>query len=487
MSAVKVRFAPSPTGELHIGGARTALFNYLFARAVGGTYVLRIDDTDQERSRPEYIDALVSAMQWLGLDWDEGPYFQSRRLVEYNREAGRLMEEKKAYHCYCTLEEIQAGRDAARKAGKPFRYPGRCRDLPQEEMRAYQAEGRSPVIRLRIPDQGDTLVKDLIRGVVTFANDILDDYIIVKSNGQPTYNFASVVDDFQLGITHVIRAEEHLSNTPRQQLCAEALGYTLPRYAHVPMILAADRSKLSKRHGATSVEEFRSQGYLPETLMNYMALLGWSPGEEEIQPLSEMIKTFSLERVSKNAAIYDMTKLTWMNGHYIREGDVERLAEMALPFFEAEGLLKAPLDEAATRYFKKVINTVRERAKTLVELAQASTYFYQEDFSYDEKGMQKHFMKEGTTALIRRAAEKIGQLEQFELESTEAAYRALSEDLEISTSRLIHPTRLALSGRTMGPGLFEMMVVLGREKTLNRLEKAAKYIEANLSSMGSKP
>lgn len=481
MTAVRVRFAPSPTGELHIGGARTALFNYLFARAVGGIYILRIDDTDQERSRPEYIDALVSALQWLGLDWDEGPYFQSRRLTEYNREAARLLEEKKAYHCYCSVEELQAGREAARKAGKLYRYPGRCRDLPQEEMRAYQAEGRSPVVRLRIPDQGDTLVEDIIRGVVTFANEILDDYIIVKSNGLPTYNFASVVDDFKLDITHIIRAEEHLSNTPRQQLCAEALGFTLPRYAHVPMILAADRSKLSKRHGATSVEEFRSQGYLPEALINYMALLGWSPGEEEIQPLSEMIKTFSLDRVNNTAAIYDVAKLTWMNGHYIREGDVERLAEMALPFFEAVGLLKAPLDEPKARYFKTVITTVRERVKTLAELPEASTYFYEDTFPYDDKGVEKHFRKEGTAGLLRRAAEKLGQLEPFDLESIEAAYRALSEALEISTGRLIHPTRLALSGRIMGPGLFEVMVVLGREKTLNRLEQAAKFIDANLS------
>lgn len=481
MSAVRVRFAPSPTGELHIGGARTALFNYLFARAVGGAYILRIDDTDQERSRPEFIDALISAMQWLGLDWDEGPYYQSRRLTEYNREAARLLEEMKAYHCYCSVEELQTGREAARKEGKLYRYPGTCRDLPQEEMRAYLAEGRSPVVRLRIPDQGDTLVEDIIRGVVTFSNDILDDYIIVKSNGLPTYNFANVVDDFLLGITHVIRAEEHLSNTPRQQLCAEALGYALPCYAHVPMILAADRSKLSKRHGATSVEEFRSQGFLPEALMNYMALLGWSPGEEEIQPLSEMIKTFSLDRVNNTAAIYDVAKLTWMNGHYIREGNVDRLAEMALPFFEAAGLLKAPLNEAEARYFISVITAVRERVKTLAEFPEATSYFYDDTYSYDEKGVEKHFRKEGAADLLRQAAEKLGQLDQFGVDSTEAAYRALGERLQISTGRLIHPTRLALSGRTAGPGLFEMMVLLGKEKTVNRLKRAAEYIESDLA------
>jgi glutamyl/glutaminyl-tRNA synthetase len=290
-----------------------------------------------------------------------------------------------------------------------------------------------------------------------------------------------VVDDYLLGITHVIRAEEHLSNTPRQQLCAEILGYPLPRYAHVPMILAPDRSKLSKRHGATSVEEFRSQGFLPEALVNYMALLGWSPGEEEIVPVEMMIKSFSLDRVNNTAAVYDVVKLTWMNGHYMREGDLERLAEMALPFFEAEGLVKAPLDEVEMRYFQAVITVVRERAKTLAELPEASRYFYQDFISYDEKGVQKHFQKEGTAGLLRQAAEELGYLEKFDLESTEAAYRALSEAMECSTGRLIHPTRLALSGRTAGPGLFEMMVVLGKDKTLNRLEKAAQYIDTNLS------
>lgn len=473
MSAVRVRFAPSPTGELHIGGARTALFNYLYARANGGTFVLRIDDTDQERSRPEYTDALISVLKWLGLDWDEGPYFQSRRLTEYNLEAARLLEEKKAYHCFCAPELLQAGREAARKEGKLYRYPGSCRDLPPEEMRTYLAQGISPVIRLRLPDSGETVVDDIIRGQVAFANDTLDDFIIVKSNGLPTYNFASVVDDYQLGITHVVRAEEHLSNTPRQLQCAQILGYTLPCYAHVPMILAPDRSKLSKRHGATSVEELRSQGYLPQALINYMALLGWSPGEEEICPLPAMVKIFSLDRISKNAAIYDLAKISWMNGHYLKEEKIERLAALALPFFEAAGLLKTPLDELETIYLQKVIAAVRERAKTLADLAKVSDYFYQDNFSYDEQGIEKHFRKEKTSDLLCLAAEKLGSLEIFDAQSVEAVYHHLSEELGISTGRLIHPTRLALTGRTAGPGLFELIGVLGKEKTLKRLQKAA--------------
>ena len=480
MSGVRVRFAPSPTGELHIGGARTALFNYLFARASGGTFILRIDDTDLERSRPEFTTALMEALHWLGLEWDEGPYFQAQNLDEYNREAARLLEEKKAYHCYCTPEELAAGREEARKQGKPYRYPGTCRNLSQEEERAFLAEGRTPVIRLITPDEGETVVEDMIRGRVVFDNSTLDDFIIVKSNGLPTYNFASVVDDARMQITHVIRAEEHLSNTPRQIICAQALGYELPRYAHVPMILAPDRSKLSKRHGATSVEEFRSKGYLPEALLNYLALLGWSPGEDEILDLSAMIERFSLERVHKTAAIYDVAKLTWLNGHYLWEADPVRLTQLALPFFQAEGLVAENPGEEDLQYLQKVIETVRSRVKTLSELAEASTYFYRDQFAYDPKGVEKHFKKEGTAELLRKAAETLEKLPAFDLESTEAAYRDLAASLGVSSGRLIHPTRLALSGRTMGPGLFELMVVLGRERAVKRLLAAAAYIESKL-------
>ena len=477
MGSVRVRFAPSPTGELHIGGARTALFNYLFARASEGTFILRIDDTDLERSRADYTEALLEAMRWLGLDWDEGPYFQSRHLEDYRSEANRLLEEGKAYRCFCTPEELATGRERARKSGKPYLYPGTCRELPPEKIEARLQEGLSHVLRLRIPAAGETVVDDLIRGEVRFSNRDLDDFIIIKSNGQPTYNFASVVDDETLKITDVIRAEEHLSNTPRQQICLEALGYRKPRYAHVPMILAPDRSKLSKRHGATSVEEFRSGGYLPEALINYMALLGWSPGEEEIIPLSTMIALFSLDRVNKTAAIYDTTKLTWMNGQYMRLIPPERLAAEALPFYEAAGLLQAPLKAEAEAYYQRVAAAVHDRVRTLAEMADASTYFYREVDSYDAKGVKKHFQKEGSAALLRRAAALLKTVEPFTLDSIEAAYRSLSEELGISAGRLIHPTRLAVSGRTMGPGLFEIIVLLGRERTVDRLTRAALWIE----------
>jgi glutamyl-tRNA synthetase len=475
---IRVRFAPSPTGELHIGGARTALFNYLFVRSIGGIFVLRIDDTDIERSRSDYIDKLIASMLWLGLDWDEGPHYQSKRLDQYSGEADRLIADKKAYRCYCSINDLAVGREEARKNNRAFLYPGSCRNLSPEEEDSFRKEGRAPVIRLITPDNGVTVVEDEIRGEVSFDNANLDDFIIIKSNGLPTYNFASVVDDQQMGITHVIRAEEHLSNTPRQLLCAAALGYKLPHFAHVPMILAPDRSKLSKRHGATSVEEFRREGYLPEALINYMALLGWSPGsDQEMFTIKELISDFTLKRVNKTAAIYDINKLAWMNSHYIREYDLDKLAEAALPFYVEKNLIKADVSGSDYDYYKLVIASVRERARTLIELADASMYFFTNQYSYDEKGVSKHFTKEDTAMLLRRAAGELRSLELFNSETTEMKITALSEELGISAGRLIHPTRLALTGRTGGPGLFTIMALLGREKTVERLNKAADFID----------
>lgn len=470
---VRVRFAPSPTGELHLGGARTALFNLLYARANGGKFILRIDDTDQERSRPEYTKGLLTSLRWLGLEWDEGPYYQSARIKEYQEEAQRLLENRLAYRCYCTPAELEAGRLAAAREKRPFRYPGSCRNLTEQQEEAYRAQGRKPVLRLRVPDEGNTVVRDMVRGEVVFENQILDDFIIIKSSGLPTYNFASVVDDERLKITDVIRAEEHLSNTPRQQLCALALGYRLPVYAHLPMILAPDRSKLSKRHGATAVEEFRELGYLPEALVNYMCLLGWSPGEEEIITLEEAVSKFSLAQVNKTAAVYDMPKLTWFNGHYQKKAEPDRIARLAIPFFQKEGLLKAPVQGAEFDYLLQVVTVVRDRVKTLLELAQASDYFYRDDFAYDEKGAARHFTGPETAGLLRRVARKLSCLASFDPLLIETGYAELGGELDIPAGRLISPSRLAVSGRTMGPELSEIMAVLGREKVLARLERAA--------------
>lgn len=483
MSEVKVRFAPSPTGELHIGGARTALFNYLYAKAEEGTLVMRIDDTDLERSREEYVDKLIESLHWLGLGWDEGPYFQSKRLDVYSNEAERLLSEKKAYYCYCSVDELASGRERARNENKQYLYPGNCRDLRDNQVEAFEAEGRKPVIRLLIPDTGTTVVNDLIRDKVSFNNSDLDDFIIIKSNGTPTYNFASIVDDCKMNISHIIRGEEHLSNTPRQLLCAKALGYKLPAFAHVPMILAPDRSKLSKRHGATSVEEFRSEGYLPEALVNYMALLGWAPGEDrELITLSEMIALFNLGKVNKTAAIYDTSKLSWINGNYMREYDTDKLAKAALPFLKEKYATENHGKMKDEEYIKKVVSAVKERAKTLKELSDIADYFFIDNFDYDEKGIKKNFKKEGTIDLLKTLKSELKGLDILTSANTEELFCRLCESGKVSLGRLMGPARLALTGKTGGPAIFDIMEILGKEKVTERLERAIYYIENMMDS-----
>lgn len=487
MNTVRVRFAPSPTGSLHIGGARTALFNWLFARKNGGRFILRLEDTDLERNLQEAEEGIMSSLRWLGLDWDEGPdrggpygpYRQSERLAVYRREAERLLEAGLAYRCYCSPEELARQREEARKKGAAPRYDGRCRNLDDETRAGLEKQGIRPAVRIKMPAEGTTTVKDLIRGEVVFDNQSLDDFIIVKSNGVPTYNFACVVDDFLMRITHVIRAEEHLSNTPKQILLYKLLGYRLPAFAHVPMILAPDRSKLSKRHGATSVEEFRTEGYLPEALVNYLALLGWSPGDErEMMDRAEIISSFSLDGVSRHAAIYDVKKLTWLNGRYLNELPLERIVREAVPFLRARGYIKEDFDQETRRYIERVVDTVRSRVHTLAELAGAADYFFTSDFPYEEKGVKKFFARPETAGLLARGREAIARTEPFDLETVEAAYRELIAEMNISGGALIHPTRLALSGRTVGPGLFDIMTTLGKRRCLERMDRAIRFLQS---------
>lgn len=488
--SVRVRFAPSPTGSLHIGGARTALFNYLFARSQGGKFILRLEDTDFERHQEEAEANILENLRWLGLEWDEGPdcggpygpYRQSERLELYQREARRLLEAGLAYPCYCTPEELAVERERMRKEGKVPRYSGRCRNLTPQERAELETKGIKPALRLKVPAEGQIVVNDLIRGEVVFDCSTLDDFIIMKSSGVPTYNFACVVDDAHMKISHVIRAEEHLSNTPKQLLVYQALGYEPPAFAHVPMILAPDRSKLSKRHGATGVEEFRAQGFVPEALLNYLALLGWSPGDEqEIFSKEELIARFSLEAVSKHAAVYDIQKLTWFNSQYLNLLPLERLYELALPFFREAGLGEE-VEKAERDYVLRVLAAVRSRARTLVELVDMSSYFFRDDFAYDPKGVDKFFRRPGVAELLREGREVLARLSSFDEASVEAAYRRLIEEKGIKGGDLIHPTRLALTGRTVGPGLFEIMALLGKEKCLTRLERAAQWIEQSALS-----
>ncbi len=486
MSEVRVRFAPSPTGYLHIGGARTALFNWLFARKMGGKLILRIEDTDTERLKEDSVSQILTSLRWLGLNWDEGPeaggacgpYYQSERRELYSKYAQQLLDEGKAYYCFCTPADLEAEREKQRAAKQPFRYARTCRDLDPEVAKARAAAGEPYSVRIKIPTEGSITVHDLIHGDVTFNMDQFDDFVIVKSNGMPTYNFAVVVDDHLMGMTHVLRAEEHLSNTPKQLLIYEALGFEPPKFGHMPMILAPDRSKLSKRHGATSVEEFRAQGYLPEAIINYLTLLGWGPGDErEIFSLAETVKLFELEQMSKKAAVYDTKKLTWMNGQYLSELPLEKILPEAETFFLKDGLVTEEWLAENKDYFAKLVDTVRVRVKTLQEVADASAYFFKDVEAYDEKGVAKHFKPEAAE-LLEKCIAALEADEVFDLTSTEAIYNKIAADNGLALGKVIHPTRLALTGRTVSPGMFDVMVLLGKEKTLARMRKAVEYIKS---------
>jgi glutamyl-tRNA synthetase len=483
---VRVRFAPSPTGELHIGGVRTALFNWLFARNQGGKMILRIDDTDQQRSSEKFLQTILDSMEWLGLDWDEGPrrggqfgpYFQTQRLALYQQEVNKLLDRGSAYHCFCSPEELAKQKKLNAQRGLPPRYSGTCRNLSAEEVEEKKRAGQSFVIRLKVPEEGETVVDDLIRDKVTFENKIFDDFIIVKSDGFPTYNFASTLDDARMEITHVIRAEEHLSNTPRQQIICHQLGFSTPIYAHVPMILAPDHSKLSKRHGATSVQEYRDMGILPDALINYLALLGWSPGgDKEIMPLEEMISLFSLDKVSKNASIYDLKKLTWLNSHYLRTKEKALAAKMAVPFLQEKKIISGVKTDDEQKYLEEVVDLVREKVKTLQEVADAAIYFFSEDFPYDEADVAKHFGREDIVPVLGEIINTLSGVEPFQKETIKPKLKTLSGSLNLPLSKINIPIRLAITGRTMGPDLLDIMVLLGKEKVIKRLNKAKQFCQ----------
>jgi glutamyl-tRNA synthetase len=458
---VRVRFAPSPTGHLHVGGARTALFNWLYARHHGGTLILRIEDTDRSRSTDENIDFIVDALRWLRLDWDEGPpsagYRQTERLEIYREHAARLVKTGAAYYCDCSPETLDAERKAAEARKETFRYSGRCRD------RGLTAGA----LRLRIPDEGATVVDDLIHGTVTFEHRQLDDWILVRTDGTPTYNFCVVVDDVTMAITHVIRGNDHLSNTPKQILCYQALGYTVPVFAHVSMILGADKSRLSKRHGATSVQAFREQGIVPEAMVNYLARLGWSHGDQEIFTRDELVRLFDIKDVASSGAVFDLTKLEWLNQEYIKAMDGARLGELARPFIERAGL-SVTLDE--TR-LARAMETLRERAKTLVELVEVGRFYFERPRGYDAKAAAKFLAGAGAERLAL-LTERLRELAEFTPPAIEALYRELTGELGLKLVDLAQVTRLAITGRTASPPLFEVLAILGRDETLVRLAAA---------------
>ncbi len=480
MSMTKVRFAPSPTGPLHIGGARSALFNWLYARHCGGKFLIRIEDTDLDRSKREYEEEILLSLKWLGLDWDEGiqvggdngPYRQTERLGIYREYAQKLLETGYAYHCYCTEEELAAEREAFMSKGELPRYGGRCRDLCQEDREKFEAQGRRPVLRFKVPRDGKVIVDDMVRGKVDFDCEGIGDFIIVKSDGIPTYNFAVVVDDHLMGINHVIRAEEHLTNTPRQILIFKALGWEIPSFAHISLILGKDRSKMSKRHGATSLEQYREMGYLPEALFNFLALLGWSPGgEDEILTREEIISRFSLDKVAKSPAVFDLDKLNWINGYYIRQSPVERIVELSLPYLQKGGYVSSEPSEMDLIQVRAMVSVVRNYLSNLSEITQHVEMFFK-DPGYEQKDVQEVLKQEQVMEVLNKAREKILAAGPLDEEGAKAIIKKLPKELGLGGKKVFMPLRVALTGRIQGPELYQVIPALGTEKTVSRLEKA---------------
>ena len=457
---VRVRFAPSPTGHLHIGGARTALFNWLFARHHNGKFILRIEDTDRSRSTEEYIESIIEAMKWLGLDWDEGPFRQTDRMETYRTYAYKLLEEGKAYRCYCTPEELEERRQKAMKEGKPPRYDRRCREIKETLDKPF-------AIRFKMPLEGETVVKDLVKGTVTFKNIEIEDLVILRSDGTPTYNFCVVVDDFEMKITHVIRGEDHLNNTPKQIHIYQALGINPPEFAHIPMILGTDRSRLSKRHGATSVLAYRDEGYLPEALVNFLARLGWSYGDQEIFTREELIKYFNLEQVGKANAVFNAEKLLWLNSEYIKLTPEERLFELVKPFLVNEGYLKENVD---IKWACRAIKSLKERCRTLKELAHAMRYYLLDYVDIEPKAKEKYINPE-TIPIIKEITEKLAQLNDFTQDKIEKIFMDIVNERGLKLGQVAQPIRVVITGSTVSPGIYEVLEIVGKEKTLKRLRR----------------
>ena len=450
------------------------MFNWLFARHHKGTFILRIEDTDQERSTLEANQAIFHGLEWLGLDWDEGPniggqhgpYYQTKRLEIHQKHADQLVKEGKAYYCFCTPEELAQKRKEAAARKEAPRYDGQCRKLPEEEIKKLIESGKPKVIRFMLPPIGETVVEDLVRGKVVFKNELLDDFVILKSDGFPTYNFACVIDDHLMEISHVIRGDDHLSNSPRQILLYQAFGWNLPKFAHIPMILGKDKARLSKRHGATSVIDYSAIGYLPEAMLNYIARLGWGHGDQEIFSRQELIEKFSLKGVTKNPAIFDTDKLNWLNGKYIRQILPERLVDLC------ETLLIEAYDNKDIEYIKKVVLAFHDRLVLIPDIVPLSKYFFVDEFEYDEKGVNKHFKTEHAKKILESLKERLAKVEPFTRENIEPVFKSLAKELEVKLGVVIHPCRLALTGTLQSPPMYDVVEVLGKEKVSERISRA---------------
>lgn len=476
---VRVRIAPSPTGYLHLGLARTALFNWLFARHNNGTFIVRIDDTDEERSTEGSLKNILESLKWLKMDWDEGiekggdygPYVQSQRLDIYKEYAQKLLDSGEAYYCYCSQEELEAERKQSQTEHRAYIYSGKCRNLTAEDKKRYESEGRKPSIRLRVEDKLIT-VHDIVKGDVEFRSGLLGDFIIVRPSGMPMYNYASAIDDMLMKISHIIRADEHLANTPKQILIIEALNYPLPEFAHVPLVLGGKGEKLSKRHGATSAEAYKELGYLPEAMINYLVRLGWSYDDEsEIFSIDELIQKFTLERIGKSGGVFDQQKLIWLNGEYIMKMDLEARTKAVIPFLQKAGLLDGEISPEKFNWLKEVVKAVGDRLKTLAQIVDYAGFFFVDKIEYDETAVNKRLKRPEVPEMLEKIKAKLQATEPYDEATLEETVRVFAEEEGLSGGQIIHPLRVALTGKAVGPGIFETIALLGKEKVTKRLNE----------------
>ena len=482
----RLRFAPSPTGYLHVGGARTALFNWLYARHHGGVFVLRIEDTDVERSSWEMVSGIVDGLRWLGLDWDEGPdvggphgpYFQSERLAKYRTAAERLVAEGHAYYCYCSPEALKAQREEAERRGEAWNYDRTCTRLSTDEVAAFEAAGRPRAIRFRVPE-GTTRFDDLVHGPIEFANANLEDFVVLRSDMHPTYHLSVVVDDVDMAITDIVRGDDHISNTPKQVLLYRAFGERLPRFAHVPLILGPDKRRLSKRHGATSVMEYERQGYLSEAMVNFLAMLGWSPGNDrEIFTRDELVGAFSIEGISSSNAVFNAEKLDWFNGQHLGLLSGDEIAARLRRLLESAGLWREDYADRQRAWMSRVIEILKPRARKLADFVEHGRYFFTDEVEYDPAAVRKHLSDPALGLHVGALREALAAVDPFEAAAIEGALRRVAESRGVKAAALIHATRVGVTGQAVSPGLFDVLAILGRDRTVARLAALERFLAA---------
>jgi len=472
---IRVRFAPSPTGYLHIGGARTAIFNWLFAKKFQGKFLLRIEDTDFSRSSKEMVEAIYEGLNWLGLEWDDEVVFQSKRLHLYKKVCQQLIDDGKAYYCYCNQERLEQIRKSNKKDRASYFYDGHCRNLSEKEKQKLEKQNIPRVVRFRV-DPGKTFFSDLVHGSLTFDNNEIDDFVILRSDNMPTYHLAVVVDDFEMKISHVIRGDDHLTNTPKQILLYQGLNWNIPKFAHLPLILGSDKKRLSKRHGAASVVDFENEGYLADAVFNYLALLGWSPGNnQEILDKQEMVRFFNLKNINKNNAIFDETKLAWVNSQYIAQKTDDEIYQKLLPLLKEK--VEFGITNFSDQYIKTAVFLLKSRLKKISDFLEYGKYFFLDPDQYDEKAVKKHWRGEILIERMINSKEALNSIKIFNEENIEKAIRNLAEEMKISAAKLIHPARIALTGFAVSPGIFELIAILGKETSIRRLDKAINFLK----------